>query len=149
MLEKRIEQDLKVALLSGDRLKVDTLRGIKSALLYAKVEQGKRESGLSPSEEISVLSKESKKRQESADLYAQGGSAERAKAELAEKSIIDKYLPKQLSEEEIATLIDESIAKLGMADASGMGQVIADVKARSAGAADGGRIAKLVKDKLK
>ena len=101
MLEQQIEQDLKAALLEGDRTRSETLRGLKSSLLYLKVEKGKRESGLSREEEIEVLSKESKKRAESAELYLKGGSEEKAKTELLEKQIIDKYLPKQLSEEEL------------------------------------------------
>lgn len=148
MLEQQIEQDLKAALLGGDRQKADTLRGLKSALLYAKVEKGKRDEGLTEEEEIAVLSKEAKKRAESAELYVRGGSQERADAELAEKTIIEKYLPKQLSEEELKPLVDQAINELGVHDVSGMGQVIAAVKKQTAGSADGGLIAKVVKESL-
>lgn len=148
MLEKQIEQDLKTALLAGDRLKTDTLRSIKSALLYAKVEKGKRESGLSPEEEIAVLGRESKKRQESADLYRQGNNDERAQAELAEKAVIDHYLPEQMTEDEIKKLVNETIAEQGATDMSAMGKVIAAVKEKSSGSADGAIIARLVKESL-
>ena len=148
MLEQQIEQDLKAALLSGDRMKAETLRGIKSALLYAKVEKGKRETGLSKDEEIAVLSKESKKRTESAELYLKGGSQEKADAELKEKEIIDKYLPEQLSETALNEIVESAIKELGATDLSAMGKVIALVKEKTAGAADGGLIAKAVKDKL-
>lgn len=148
MLEQQIEQDLKTALLSGDRVKADTLRSIKSAFLYVKVEKGKRDSGLSRDEEIAVLSKESKKRQESADLYRKGNNEERAQAELAEKAVIDHYLPKQMTEDEIKKLVNETIAEQGAADMSAMGKVIAAVKEKSSGSADGATIARIVKESL-
>ena len=148
MLEQQIEQDLKAALLEGDRVKAETLRGLKSALLYAKVEKGKRDSGLSKDEEVAVLAKESKKRAESADLYQKGGSADRAETELTEKAFIDKYLPEQLSEAELKPIVEQVIKDLGVTDMSGMGQVIAVVKQKTAGSADGGIIAKAVKENL-
>src|SRR4051812_34462418 len=105
MLEERIEQDLKRALLAKDERTVSTLRGLKSAILNAKIASGKRESGLEDAEVLSILGKEAKKRQESADLYVQGGDQSRADAEIAEKAIIDAFLPAQLSEAEIARLV--------------------------------------------
>src|SRR5437870_5728591 len=101
MLENKLEQDIKDALLAGNSQKVTTLRTLKSALLNVKVAEGKRESGLSDDEVIAIFSKEAKKRQESADLYQQGGDATRAAAELTEKAIIEEYLPAQLSEAEV------------------------------------------------
>lgn len=148
MLEKRIEQDLKTALLAGDRLRIDTLRSIKSALLYFKVEKGKRDSGLSVEEEITVLARESKKRTESADLYIQGGNQEKAATELAEKKIIDQYLPEQLSEDELLEIVLATIKELRVNDQSAMGKVIATVKQKTGGAASGGLIARLVKENL-
>jgi len=148
MLEKRIEQDLKTALLAGDRLRIDTLRSIKSALLYFKVEKGKRDSGLSVEEEIAVLARESKKRTESADLYIQGGNQEKAATELAEKKIVDQYLPEQLSEDELLKIIVATIKELNVHDQSAMGKVIATVKQKTGGAANGGLIARLVKENL-
>jgi uncharacterized protein YqeY len=148
MLEQQIEQDLKAALLGGDRLKVETLRGIKSALLYTKVEKGKRETGLTQEEEITVLSKEAKKRLESAELYVQGGNQDKAEDELKEKEIIDKYLPVQMDEKDLIALIDAVIKNQGAKNVSAMGKVIAEVKSKTAGAADGSLIAKLVKERL-
>lgn len=148
MLEERLEQDIKTALLAGDALKADTLRGLKSALLYAKVAKGKKESGLSEAEEIAVLSSEAKKRTESAELYVQGGSQERADKELKEKAIIETYLPKQLSEAELVAIVDKTISDLGVSNMSGMGQVIGRIKEVTAGSADGSMIARLVKERL-
>lgn len=148
MLEQRIEQDLKAALLSGNRDQATLLRGLKSALLYAKVAAGKRDEGLTDDEIIAVLGKEAKKRQESADLYIKGGNEGRAGAELAEKKIIETYLPEQLSEDELKKMINETVARLGATDAKAMGQIIGAVKAKTAGAADGAVIARLVKERL-
>src|SRR5579884_2969769 len=77
MLEQQIEQDLKAALLAGDKTKATTLRGLKAVLLNVKVATGKRETGLSDEEVLVQLSKQSKQRQESADLYLSAGDKDR------------------------------------------------------------------------
>ena len=146
-IEQQIEQDVKAALIARDAQRVSTLRGLKSVVLYAKVAAGKRDSGLTDDEVLPLLAKEAKKRQESADLYVQGGNQTKADDELAEKAIIEAYLPKQLDEAEISKLVDEAIAKLG-SDKSAMGQLIASVRTKSAGTADGAVIARLVKERL-
>jgi uncharacterized protein YqeY len=148
MLEERLEQDIKSALLAGDAPRVSTLRQIKSVLLNVKVATGKRESGLSDDEVLPILAQEAKKRQESADLYIQGGSQERAAAELAEKTIIQNYLPAQLSEGEIMKLVEKTIAETGASGPQAMGSVIGQVKKSAGPAADGATIARLVKEKL-
>ncbi len=148
MLKQQIEQDLKTALLAGDASRVTTLRGLKSVILYAEVAKGLREQGLPDDEIVALLSKEAKKRQESADLYAKGGSEERQSAELAEKAIIEAYLPKQLSEAELQLLVDEAITHMGADSPQAMGKIIGAVKQRTAGAADGAAIARLVKERL-
>jgi uncharacterized protein YqeY len=147
-IKEQIDQDLKASMLGGNKTLTTTLRGLKSVILYAEVGSGKREEGLDEAEVISLLSKEAKKRQESADLYTQGGNNEKATAELEEKTVIEKYLPAQLSDEELGKLIDSVIEELGASGMQAMGQVIGTVKARSEGQADGSKIAALVKEKL-
>lgn len=148
MLEQKLEQDIKKALLAGDSKRVSTLRQVKSVILNAKVASGKRQSGLSDDEVLPILAKEAKKRQESADLYEQGGNQERAEAELAEKAIIEEYLPAKLSEEDIAKLIDEVITQNGANGPQAMGLIIGQVKKLAGPSADGSIIARLVKDRL-
>jgi len=148
MLKARIDQDLKSALLAGDKVLVTTLRGLKSVILYAEVAKGVRDEGLADDEIIPLLSKEAKKRQESADLYKQGGNEEKAAAELTEKAVIEAYLPQQLSDEELKKLVDDTVAELGVSGLSAMGQVIGAIKQKTAGQADGARIAQLVKERL-
>lgn len=147
MLKTQLDQDLKAAMLAGDKTLVTTLRGLKSAILYAEVEKKVRESGLSDGEIIALFVKEAKKRQESAGFFKQGGNLEKAEAELAEKVIIEKYLPAQMSEEELAKVVDDCIVALQATPAQ-MGQVIGAVKAKVGANADGARIASLVKDRL-
>jgi uncharacterized protein YqeY len=148
MLKQQIDQDLKEALLKGNKDLVMTLRGLKSVILYAEVEQGKREAGLGDDEVTRLLAKESKKRQESADLYKQGGDEVRAVKELEEKKAIDVYLPQQLSDEALKELINAVVTELQVSSPQAMGQVIGAVKQRSQGAADGTRIAQFVKERL-
>lgn len=147
-LKDRIDQDLKQALLAGDKSLATTLRGLKSAILYEEVAKGAREQGLGDDEVISLLSKEAKKRQESADLYKQGGNQEKAEAELAEKQVIESYLPSQLSDDELAEMVDKVVSALSVTDASAIGQAIGAVKQQAAGRADGARIAQAVKQRL-
>jgi len=148
MLEDKLEQDIKTAMLAGDSQRVSVLRGLKAVLLNVKVATGKRESGLDDAEVLAHFAKQAKQRQESADLYVQGGNQAKADAELAEKAIIESYLPKQLSEAEINQLIDEAIAETGASSPAEMGRVIGQVKTKAGAAADGGVIARLAKEKL-
>ena len=135
-------------MLAGDKLTAETLRGLKSAILNEAIAQNARDSGLPDDQIQKILAKQSKQRQEAADLYKQGGSAERAEAELTEKAIIDAYLPEQMAEGEVAKIVDEEIAKAGQPTMQDMGKIIGAVRGRTAGQADGGTIARLVKERL-
>jgi uncharacterized protein YqeY len=145
MLEKQLEDDLKAAMLSGDSERVVTLRTLRGAILNKKVADGTRDMAMSNDDVVTLLSKEAKKRQESAELYVQGGRQELADKELAEKAIIDSYLPERLSEEELGKLVDMAVSSL---DNANMGQIIGQVKAKAGAGADGALIAKLVKERL-
>src|SRR4051812_38029581 len=112
-MNDQIDKDLKAAMLAGDRLKTEALRGLKNALQYEAAAKGVKDKGLDEPETQKVLAREAKKRQEAADLYKQGGNAQKADDELKEKTIIEAYLPQQLSEEEIAKVVDEEVAKAG------------------------------------
>ena len=149
MIEERLNQDLKQALLGGDKFTVNTLRTLKSVILYAKVSQGAaREEPLADEVLFPILQKEVKKRQESAELYQQGGSKQRADDELAEKRIIEQYLPKQLSESEIETLVGQVLAGIGNDSRPNIGTVMAQAKKEATGLMDGTTLARIVKEKL-
>lgn len=144
----RIEDDLKKALLEGDKTKVETLRGLKSAIHNEVIAQGAKESGLSDEQIQKVLVRESKKRAEAAELYKKGGNSERANAELAEKHIIDAYLPEQVDETTIRAAVAEEIAKLESVTAADMGKIIGAVRTQLGVSADGATIARIVKENL-
>jgi uncharacterized protein YqeY len=148
MLKQQLEEDLKTALLAGEKDKATTLRGLKSAILYAEVEQGKRDDGLDDDGITAVLTKEAKKRQESADLYAQGGNKEQSEKELSEKAIIEHYLPEQLSDEKVRDIVNSSIKELGTVTVKDMGKVIGVVKGKTKNLADGATIARIVREEL-
>lgn len=147
-LKRTLDQDLKNALLSGDKLKVDTIKLVKSVILNEEIAQGKREQGLDDQSVIACLKKEAKKRSEAAEMYNKAGAKDRAEQEIAEASIISDYLPAAMSEAEIVRLVDEVAKKYDGITQKNMGQVIGEVKSISDGSADGGQIAKIVKERL-
>lgn len=145
-LKEQLQQDLKTAMIARDSFRTDVIKGLKSAILYAEVAANKRDQGLSDEEIIGVFKKESKKRQESADLYVQGGRQELADKELGEKAIVDAYLPTQLDEAALNALIDSAMADLSIetAQRQDMGKIIGAVKAKGGAEVDGALLAKLV-----
>lgn len=147
-MKNQIDADIKTAMLAGDKVLVTTLRGLKANILNAEVAEGVRDAGLDDDKIISLLQKEAKKRQESIELYIQGGNQEKADLEAEEKKVIERYLPEQLSEEEVAATVDEIIKSTGASGMQAMGQVIGAVKAKLGATADGSLIARLVKEKL-
>lgn len=146
MLKDRLNQDIKTALLSGDKSRAEVLKSLKSAILYEEVAQKAREEGLSDEQIQVVLAREAKKRGESAEMYSKAGEDARSKTEAAEKAIIDEYLPKQISDEELEQVVSEAIKAAG--DSANIGQVIGAVRGKVGQSADGSRIAALVKEKL-
>lgn len=147
-IKDQIDHNLKQAMLGGRKNEVSTLREIKSAILYEEVAKKLRDKGgLNDDQVLGVLTKESKKRQESADLFEQAGETGRRNQELEEKSIIDSYLPAKLSDEDILEVINSVIIETGD-DKQQLGRIIAETKARASGAADGAQIARLTKERL-
>lgn len=146
MLKAQIEQDLKQALLGGDKARAEVLRGLKSAILYEEVAQKVRDTGLPDEQILQVIAREAKKRTESADLYEKAGAIDRAETERSERKVLEVYLPAQLSDNELTAIVEAAIAQLG--EGAHMGQVIGAVKQKVGQQADGGRIATAVKQKL-
>ena len=147
-LKEQINNDLKAALLGGNRFVADTLRNLKAAILNEEVALGRRDEGLGDVEIEGIIAREVKKRGESKALYDQNGRPELAEIEQKEIDILMAYLPQQLTEDEVQTVINEVIAEIGATDMKAMGQVIGAVKARTGTAADGATVAKLVKTTL-
>ncbi len=147
-LKAQLDNDLKTALLGGDRFRADVLRGLKAVILNEEVAQNKRDEGLDDATIEQLIAREAKKRLDSATQYAAANRPELVEAEQAESKVLEAYLPEQLSEADIQTAIDEAIATLGVSGPQGMGQVIGAVKSKLGNAADGSTIARLVKDSL-
>ena len=150
-LSQQIQDDIKAALLSrdsGNRFVADTLRNLKAAILNEEVAQGKRDTGLDDTEIEKIIAREVKKRNESIALYEQNGRPELAEAERKEAEVLAKYLPEQLSEDEVRKIVTAKIAELGVTDAKGMGQVIGAVKQQAGNTVDGALLARIVKESL-
>ena len=144
-LKEQINNDLKAALLGGNRFGGEVLRGLKAAILNEEVSQNKRDEGLSDAEIEQIVAREVKKRFESAKIYDGADRPELATSERAEAAVLVGYLPTQLSEDEIAAVVTRTIAKLGVSGPSGLGQTIGAVKQELGNTADGATVAKLVK----
>lgn len=147
-LKERIAQDYKRAMLARDAFVVETLSGIKAAILNEEVAKGVRDTGLADEQIEQLLVREAKKRDEAAELFAKGGREESAAKERAEKQLIARYLPEQMDEAAVQAVIDAVIAELQPEGPKDMGRVIGAVKAKTGSAADGALIARLVKAKL-
>lgn len=147
-LKQRVQDDLKTALLGGDRFVAETLRGLKAAILNVEVAQNKRDEGIDDATIEQIVAKEVKKRAESAELYDQNDRAEQAADERKEADILRVYLPAQLSDAELSEIIAAKIAELGVSGPQAMGQVIGAVKSQVGNTANGATIAQLVKSAL-
>jgi uncharacterized protein YqeY len=147
-LKQRIQDDLKAALLGGDRFAAETLRGLKAAILNEEVARNLRDEGLSDPAIEQIIAKEIKKRLESAALYDQNNRQDSAADERHEADILGNYLPTQLTEAELKTIVDAKVTELNANGMQMMGQVIGAVKEYVGNTADGATIAKLVKQRL-
>ena len=125
---------------AGERDRVAALRLIADALQKERKQGG--------DDEVAVLRRERKRRLEAAEAYRDGGSDERAAAEEAEAREIERYLPAELSDEELGGLVDEAIAEAGASEPSEMGKAMAAVMPKVAGRADGKRVSELVRERL-
>lgn len=147
-LKSTIDNDLKTALLGGDRFVADTLRGLKAAILDEEVAKGLRETGLSDDAIEVLVAREVKKRKESASAYGAAGREDLVEQELKEADVLANYLPEQASEDDIRKAVQAAIAELDASGPSAMGQVIGKVKATFGTSADGALIAQIVKQEL-
>lgn len=147
-LKEQINNDLKTALLGGNRFAGEVLRGLKAVMLSEEIVQNKREEGLDDATIEQLIAREVKKRNESAAIYDAAGRSELAENERAEAKIMAQYLPQQLSEDEIKAVITRIVSEMVVTSPAAFGQVIGAVKKELGNAADGALIAKLVKDAL-
>lgn len=145
MLIDNIQQDLKQAQLGRKEVEVSTLRLLLSEIHNAEISKGER---LSDAEITIAVSREVEKRKEAALGFRSGGRQELAQKEEFELAILEKYLPAQMSDEELTKLVESSINEVKAKTVQDMGKVIRVVMAKAAGQTDGGRASALVKAKL-
>lgn len=147
-LKEKINDDIKAALLGGNRFRAEVLKSLKASILNQEIANNKRENGLDDSEIEQVISKEVKKRQESANIYENAGRLEIAEKERSEAQVLIEYLPEQLSENDLIIVINRIISELNVLEISQIGQVIGAVKKELGNSADGAIIARLAKEAL-
>ncbi|NQX78021.1 GatB/YqeY domain-containing protein [Gilvibacter sp.] len=146
-LSTKVMEAMKTAMKAKDSQALESLRAVKSAILLAQTESGAKQE-LSEAEELKLLQKLVKQRKDSATIFTEQGRDDLAAPELAQAEIIAQFLPEQMSEEEIAKVVEEIIAQTGASSMKDMGKVMGMANGKLAGKADGSTIAKLVKAKL-
>jgi uncharacterized protein YqeY len=137
---ERVQADTRVAMKAGDRDRVGALRMIASAL-QQEAKEGR-------GDELAALRRERKRRLEAASAFREGGGDERAAAEEAEAELIGDYLPAELSDEELADLVDAAVAEAGASEPRDMGKVMGIVMPKVGGRADGKRVSATVQERL-
>ena len=147
-LKQRIKDEMKAALLSGNRFVGETLRNLSAAILDEEVKQNARATGLTNEQVTQVIVREIKKRTDSAKIYRDNDRPELAEPEEREIDVLRTYLPEPLSDEELQAIIQTTIADLGVTDMRGMGQAISAVKAKVGARADGAVVAQFVKQAI-
>ena len=149
-LKEVLQADIKTSMLARDAFTTDVLKGLKTAIQYEEVAKSKREEGLPDDEILAVFKKESKKRQDSVDMYIKGGNQAQADKETKEKAIIDAYLPAQLSEDQVNSLINQTLTELNITEPTkqDMGRIMGAVKSIAGPNLDGATLARLVTNRL-
>ena len=148
-LKDQITADIKTAMKSKDKVRLETVSSIKKVLLEKEVSvrpSGQEE--LTETQELEVLSQLAKQRRDSIAQYQQAGREDLAEAEAQELAIIEEYLPKQLSEDEISAVIDKIMAETGASSVKDMGKVMGPAMQKLKGRADGKVVQDIVKQKL-
>ncbi|MBL6432849.1 MAG: GatB/YqeY domain-containing protein [Muribaculaceae bacterium] len=143
----KVSGDIKTAMLARDKVRLEALRGIKKEFLEAKTAKG-GDGELSDDAALKILAKMVKQRKESASIYTEQNREDLAGEELAQAAIIEEYLPKQLSEEELTAVLKEIIARVGATSAKEMGKVMGTATKELAGKAEGKAISAKVRELL-
>ena len=148
-LKEQIGEDIKTAMKAKDKIRLQTVRGIKKAILEKEVElRPKGEDTLTNEQEIELLSQQAKQRRDSIAQFKDAGRDDLAEKESQELAIIETYLPEQVSDEEVEKIIDELIASSGASSMKDLGKVMGPAMKQLKGKADGKKIQSLVKSKL-
>jgi uncharacterized protein YqeY len=149
-LKDRISEDIKAAMKAKDKVRLETVRSIKKVLIEKEsTVRGEGKDSLTPEQEMEALMQQAKQRRDAIDQYRKAGRDDLAESEAAELAIIAEYLPQQLSEDEIAAVVDEVVTQVGASSPKDMGKVMGPVMQKLKGQADGKKVQEMVKAKLK
>ena len=146
-IEEKINESIKDSMKEKNRLRLDSLRAIKSAILIEKTKSGSKDQ-IEESVVLKILQKMVKQRNDSAKIYLDQNRKELAEVEVSQANIISEFLPTPLSESELSEIIDKVIEEVGAESMKDMGKVISKVNERVSGQAEGRVIAEIVKKKL-
>ena len=146
-LELKVNEEIKQAMLSKNKELLEALRAVKSALLLAKSEKG-GDGGVSEDAEIKILQKLVKQRRETAEIYLAQNRKDLADVEIFQADVIQKYLPEQMSDEELTLIIKDIIAEAGATSVKDMGRVMGLASKKLAGKADNKSVSEKVKQLL-
>ena len=146
-LIEKISEAIKASMKEKNTISLESLRAVKSALLLAQTQKG-NSSGISAEEEIKILQKLVKQRKESAEIYISQNRSELAEVEIDQSKIIKRFLPKQLSPEEVEKIVSELINKTGASGMKDMGKIMGMASKQLSGVADGKTISNIVRNKL-
>lgn len=147
-LKQQIDTDIKEAMKAKEQDRLRALRAIKSLILLEETKDGATGGDLKPEDELKLLTKAVKQRKDSADIYRTQGREDLLQAELAEIAVIEKYLPQQLSEDELRNRLQDIIARVGATGPSDLGKVMGVATKELAGQAEGKAISAMVKNLL-
>ena len=146
-LEQKLQSDLTNAIKSRDTIRMNTIKGIKTAIMETKTaKNGKKD--LEDSDIVKIIQKLAKTRKETGELYKSNNRQDLADIEFGELNVLETYLPKILSEDEIRTIVDKTISELGVTDMKGMGRVMGTINKSYAGQVDGSMVSRIVKERL-
>ncbi|MBE16602.1 MAG: glutamyl-tRNA amidotransferase [Cytophagaceae bacterium] len=146
-LSTKVMAAMKEAMKAKDQNALTSLRAVKSAILLAQTETGSKQE-LTEAQELHILQKQVKQRKDSAAIFTEQGRSDLAEPELAQAEVIAQFLPAQMSEDEIAEVVDEVISNTGAQGMKDMGKVMGVVNGKLAGRADGKTISGIVKARL-
>jgi len=144
-IQAKLMDDMKAAMKAGDKLRLETIRGIRSQMKNCEIDKGHP---LTEEDEIQVLLSAAKKRRESIEQFRQVNRLDRAAEEEKELEIIQSYLPKQMSEDEILSLVNQVIQEVGATSSRDMGKVMGKIMPQIKGKADGKVVQGIVQQKL-
>ena len=146
MLTDKIAADMKQAMLAKDAARLSTLRLLKSAIEYHKIE--KKQENLTDADVVSVIKKQIKQRQDSIEGFEKGGRTDLVEKERAELAVLKSYLPDELTEAQITDIVAAAITELGATTKTDMGKVMKAVQAKTAGRADNKLVSQIVSRRL-